>query len=236
MNKTGDFPLEPLGALSMTDRVENILRQYFTDNKFKPGDALPNEIEIARQLNVRRNVVREALSRLRMLGVIEARPRRGRVMAQPDLLAGLERVMNPLILSIDNLKDIFEMRLILEMGIAEFLFARKTKKDIAELEILVENQHDPYSPSKDEEVAFHSKLYEMTGNETFARFQTLLMPVFEYVFSEYYDRGNHVQIPEPVIHRDLVEILKNGNADEFRKVMYTHLLPYYISGHITPRG
>ena len=128
------------------------------------------------------------------------------------------------------------MRLILEMGIAEFLFARKTKKDIAELEILVENQHDPYSPSKDEEVAFHSKLYEMTGNETFARFQTLLMPVFEYVFSEYYDRGNHVQIPEPVIHRDLVEILKNGNADEFRKAMYTHLLPYYISGHITPRG
>lgn len=236
MNKTGDFPLEPLGALSMTDRVENILRQYFKDNKFKPGDALPNEIEIARQLNVSRNVVREALSRLRMLGMIEARPRRGMVMAQPDLLAGLEKVMNPLILSIDNLKDIFEMRLILEMGIAEFLFARKTKKDIAELEILVENQHDPYSPSKDEEVAFHSKLYEMTGNETFARFQTLLMPVFEYVFSEYYDRGNHVQIPEPVIHRDLVEILKNGNADEFRKAMYTHLLPYYISGHITPRG
>lgn len=236
MNKTGDFPLEPLGALSMTDRVENILRQYFTDNKFKPGDALPNEIEIARQLNVSRNVVREALSRLRMLGMIEARPRRGMVMAQPDLLAGLEKVMNPLILSIDNLKDIFEMRLILEMGIAEFLFARKTKKDIAELEILVENQHDPYSPSKDEEVAFHSKLYEMTGNETLARFQTLLMPVFEYVFSEYYDRGNHVQIPEPVIHRDLVEILKNGNADEFRKAMYTHLLPYYISGHITPRG
>ena len=236
MNKTGDFPLEPLGALSMTDRVENILRQYFTDNKFKPGDALPNEIEIARQLNVSRNVVREALSRLRMLGMIEARPRRGMVMAQPDLLAGLEKVMNPLILSIDNLKDIFEMRLILEMGIAEFLFARKTKKDIAELEILVENQHDPYSPSKDEEVAFHSKLYEMTGNETFARFQTLLMPVFEYVFSEYHDRGNHVQIPEPIIHRDLVEILKNGNADEFRKAMYTHLLPYYISGHITPRG
>src|SRR5690606_15714248 len=112
MNKTGDFPLEPLGALSMTDRVENILRQYFTDNKFKPGDALPNEIEIARQLNVSRNVVREALSRLRMLGMIEARPRRGMVMAQPDLLAGLEKVMNPLILSIDSLKDIFEMRLL----------------------------------------------------------------------------------------------------------------------------
>lgn len=235
MSKNGEFPLEPLTSISMTDRVENILRAYLAENKFKPGDSLPNEIEIARQLSVSRNVVREALSRLRMLGMIEARPRRGMVMAQPDLLAGLEKVMNPLILSIDNLKDIFEMRLILEMGIAEFLFARKTKKDVAELEELVNNQKDSFMPTKDEEVAFHSKLYEMAGNETFARFQTLLMPVFDYVFSEYYDRGVVVEIPEPVIHRDLVEILKSGNADDFRKAMYTHLLPYYISGYIIPR-
>ena len=134
MRKNSVSPLVPLGSLSMTDRVENILREYFAENKFKPGDALPNETDIAAQLNVSRNVVREALSRLRMLGMIEARPRRGMIIAQPDLLAGLEKVLNPLILSIDNLKDIFEMRLILEMGIAEFLFVRKTRKDIEELE------------------------------------------------------------------------------------------------------
>ncbi len=236
MSRNSVSPLVPLGSLSMTDRVENILREYFAENKFKPGDALPNETDIAAQLNVSRNVVREALSRLRMLGMIEARPRRGMIIAQPDLLAGLEKVLNPLILSIDNLKDIFEMRLILEMGIAEFLFARKTKKDIEELEALVMSQKDAFVPSKEEEVAFHGKLYEMTGNETFTRFQTLLMPVFDHVFSEYYDKGAKVSIPNPVIHRDLVEVLKNGNSDDFRKAMYTHLQPYYISGHIMPRG
>lgn len=234
MNKTRVASLTPIGSLSMTDRVENILREYFAENKFKPGDPLPNEIDIASQLNVSRNVVREALSRLRMLGMVEARPRRGMVMAQPDLLAGLEKVLNPLILSIDNLKDIFEMRLILEMGIAEFLFARKTKKQVDELEALVKEQKDIFMPTKEEEVAFHGKLYEMTGNETFLRFQTLLMPVFDHVFSEYYDRGLKVEIPRPVIHQDLVEILKNGTAGEFRNAMYTHLLPYYVSGHITP--
>jgi len=236
MRKNSVSPLVPLGALSMTDRVENILRAYFAENKFKPGDALPNETDIAAQLNVSRNVVREALSRLRMLGMIEARPRRGMIIAQPDLLAGLEKVLNPLILSIDNLKDIFEMRLILEMGIAEFLFARKTKKDIEELEEIVARQMDRSVVTRDEEITFHGKLYEMTGNETFARFQTLLMPVFDHVFSEYYDKGVKVEIPEPVVHHDLVEILKLGTADDFRKAMYTHLLPYYKSGHITPRG
>jgi GntR family transcriptional repressor for pyruvate dehydrogenase complex len=236
MSKTSVSPLEPLGSLSMTDRVENILRAYFAENKFKPGDSLPNEIEIANQLNVSRNVVREALSRLRMLGMIEARPRRGMIMGQPDVLASLEKVMNPLILSIDNLKDIFEMRLILEMGIAEFLFARKKKKDIEELEGIVARQKHKVVLSRVDEITFHGKLYEMTGNETFTRFQTLLMPVFDHVFSEYYDKGVKVEIPEPVSHQDLVDILKEGTADQFRKAMYTHLMPYYWSGNITPRS
>jgi len=224
-----------LESLSMTDRVETILREYFEENKFKPGDSLPNELEIAQRLDVSRNVVREALSRLRMLGMIESRPRRGMVMAEPDPLAGIEKVLNPLILSKSSLTDIFEMRLILEMGIAEFIFARKSRKDIRQLEEIVSRHVVVSIPTKEEEIAFHGKLYEMTGNDTFARFQTLLMPVFDYVFSEYYDKGVKMEISEPVTHHDLVEVIKNGTSDDFRKAMYTHLLPYYVYGHINPQ-
>ena len=220
--------LEPLESLSMTDRVENILREYFTENGFKPGDSLPNEIEISQKLNVSRNVVREALSRLRMLGMVETRPRRGMIMAQPDLLAGIEKVLNPLLLSQDNLKDIFELRLILEMGISEFLFARKTEKNLNELEAIVKQQKDPTIVSKEEEVAFHGKLYEMTGNDTFQRFQTLLMPIFEHVFTGYY-QDTDIDIPNRVTHNDLFMLLKHGTQEEFRKGMYTHLAVYFAS-------
>ncbi|WP_198175262.1 FadR/GntR family transcriptional regulator [Spirosoma telluris] len=221
--------LEPLESLSMTDRVENSLRGYLTENGFKPGDALPNEQEIAQQLNVSRNVVREALSRLRMLGMVEARPRRGMIMAQPDLLVGIEKVLNPALLSQGNLKDIFEMRLILEMGIPEFLFARKTEKDLNELEEILSRQQDAATVSKEEEIAFHGKLYEMTGNDVFSRFQTLLMPTFDHVFTGYYNTDKKIEIANPVTHHDLLAILKNGTPDEFRKAMYTHLAVYFAS-------
>ncbi|MCE6988576.1 FadR/GntR family transcriptional regulator [Dyadobacter sp. CY323] len=231
MRKTNTTLLTPVSNLSMTDRVENSLRQYFEDNKFKPGDPLPNEMDMATQLNVSRNVVREALSRLRMLGMVEARPRRGMVMAQPDLLAGIEKVLNPMILSKDNLKDIFEMRLILEMGVSEFLFARKTKAQVQELEEIVARQQNNEALTIEEEVAFHGKLYEMAGNDTFARFQNLLIPVFNHVFSERFRM--HVEIPDPVTHHDLIEVLKNGTADDFRKAMYKHLSPYYHTSNIS---
>jgi len=63
-----------------------------------------------------------------MLGMVETRPRRGMIMAQPDLLAGIEKVLSPTLLSQDNLKDVFELRLILEMGISEFLLPVKRIK------------------------------------------------------------------------------------------------------------
>jgi len=221
--------LEPLESLSMTDRVETSLREYFEKNAFKPGDPLPNENEIAQQLNVSRNVVREALSRFRMLGMVEARPRRGMVMAEPDVLGGIERVLNPFILSQENLKDIFELRLILEMGISELLFARKSPEEIEALEGIVAKQANLANLTKEDEIEFHGKLYEMTGNETFKRFQTLLFPVFDYVFTEFYGQGESQKILNPVSHSDLVSILKEGNADTFRKAMFAHLAPYYNS-------
>lgn len=222
-------PLQPLDSISMTDRVENILRKYFEDNAFQPGDALPGEVEIAEKLEVSRNVVREALSRLRMLGIVESRTRRGMIMAKPDVLGGFERVLNPYILGDKTLKDIFEMRLILEMGMAEFLIARKTKKGVLELEKIVNEQKSMVTPTKEEEIRFHTKLYELTGNDTFKRFQKMLFPIFDHVFTEYRN-GTKISSPPPghIHHDGLVKVLKDGSAADFRNAMEVHLNPYFI--------
>src|SRR3546814_8347074 len=50
--------------------------------------------ELAEALDVSRNVLREALSRLRMLGMIETKKKRGMILAEPDILGGFERVMD----------------------------------------------------------------------------------------------------------------------------------------------
>ena len=225
--------LKPLPNLSLTDRVENELRNFFEENAFKPGDPLPNEIEIAEKLQVSRNVIREALSRLRMLGMIEARPRRGMIMAKPDILGGIERVLNPYILGKNTLKDIFELRLLLEMGLAEFLFVRKTADSIAELDAIVKKQMKQKTLTKEDEIEFHGKLYEMTGNDTLKRFQILLFPVFNHVY-EFSNKDREIKIQKPVTHKDLVNILKNGNPEKFRTAMFKHLSPYFKNIHFVP--
>lgn len=75
--------LSRLSSDTMADIVEVKLREYFKKKLFKPGDALPKELELAEALGVSRNVVREALSRLRMLGMIESRKKTGNDIIKP---------------------------------------------------------------------------------------------------------------------------------------------------------
>src|SRR3546814_6406077 len=141
-----------------------------------------------------------------MLGLVETKRRRGMILTNPDILGTLERVMDPLIMDDDTLQDIFELRLVLEMGLADILYIRKTQKDIEELEEIVKKEvnkkQKPFTVKH--EIAFHGKLYEMTGNDTFLRFQSMLLPVFEYVVEEELKTRGNAEVGK-ITHRDLVK-------------------------------
>jgi GntR family transcriptional repressor for pyruvate dehydrogenase complex len=217
--------IEKITHKTMAEVVEIRLREYLKKKAFKPGDALPTEMELSESLGVSRNVLREALSRLRMLGMIESRKKRGMVLASPDILGSFERVLDPAIIDENTLRDIFEIRLTLEMGLADLLYIRKTKKDVEELEKIALTHSVTEGPETfriKNEIAFHGKIYQMTGNETLKRFQSLLLPTFGYLVSL-----EKVPIIGKVTHIDLVKILKSGSKEEFRQGMHLHLKHHF---------
>lgn len=221
------FKLHPIVSLTMADQVENQLREYILKRAVRPGDSIPKETELAEALGVSRNVVREALSRLRMLGMIESKKRRGMILTQPDVMKGLERILHPTILDMNIRKQLFELRLVLEVGLGDLLFARKNETHLKILDAIVERERKANTQIERIrcEVDFHSTLYEMAGNDTLKRFQTILMPVFEYVV-EYESKLQHTSVGS-VTHADLVRILYDNNADQYPNAMRKHLAPHF---------
>ena len=224
--------LPPIKNQSLTEQVEQKLIDYLISNNFNLGDKLPKEIEIAEHLGVSRNVVREALSRLRMMGMVESKKRKGMVISKPDLLSGLTRVMDPALLGEENMQDIFELRLVLEVGMADLLFTRVTAKDIQDLKnIATREKKDPKCKNSQKirsqyEIEFHGKLYAMSGNITLARFQKLLLPIFNYMITV--EASLDIALPRgKVNHFDLIDALENGDAALFRERMREHLTPHY---------
>lgn len=224
--------LKPIKTVSLTDQVEERLISYFKDNAFATGESLPKETELAENLGVSRNIIREALSRLRMLGIIESRKRKGMILSEPDILSGLSRILDPSFLGEQSLKNIFEFRLVLEVGMGDLLFARKTPQDLDTLQdIAIRESEDPECEVSQDvrssyEIEFHGKLYDMTGNDTLARFQSMLLPVFNYMM-EVESKLKEEPPRGTITHFDLIETLKTGTPKKFRENMRNHLTPHY---------
>lgn len=222
--------LKSIDTSSLVDKVEDGLVRLLQEKKLKVGDSIPKEVELAETLGVSRTVIREALLRLRMMGLIESKKKKGAVITSPDLFGILGKSMNPHILSQETLKGIFEIRLVLEIGMADLLFQRVTKADIEELKEIVSNE--PPVPqfhlfNIEHEIAFHGKLYEITGNETLKKFQSLLLPVFDYVHKSGLLKQQS-KLKTFVSHGGLVEILEKGTPEEFRNGMRNHLENHFV--------
>ena len=217
--------LQTIDTSSLVDKVERKLVEILQKKKLKVGDSIPTEVELSETLGVSRTVVREALLRLRMMGLIESKKKKGAVITSPDLFGIMSKSMNPHILDQETLKGIFEIRLALEIGMADFLFHRVTKEDIEELKEIVKKEPkitDQHLFNIEHEIAFHGKLYEITGNETLKKFQKMLLPIIDYVHHSGL-LGKEMPLKKFVSHKGLVEILEKGTSEEFRNSMRLHL-------------
>ncbi len=217
--------LQAIDTRSLVDKVEMNLIEFFSQKELQPGDAIPKELELAEIMGVSRTVIRESLTRLKTMGLIESKKHKGAVIKSPDLPSILQKSMIPTILDEGTLKDIFEMRLVIEVGMADLVVSRATDEDIEELFSIVKNEAD-YSGDTlfdvDYEVLFHSKLYEITGNQTLKGFQRMLLPVFSYVYTSGLINKTFAN-KRYVSHKELVEVLRERDADKFRTAMRKHL-------------
>src|SRR5690554_1198871 len=105
----------------VTDTVYQLLRERIIEGVFEPGTKI-NVDEIARQLDVSRTPVHEALSLLAVDGLVEVKPRRGTFVSE---------------LTLRDYEETLDIRRSLELLASETFVDIATEDDIAELEELI---------------------------------------------------------------------------------------------------
>lgn len=224
-NKLINNNLGLIDTSTLVDKVEEKIIDFIKLNKMTVGDVLPKELDLAESMGVSRTVIREALLRMKTIGLIESKKHKGAVITNPDVLGPLRKVFHPSILANDTLKDMFEMRLALEVGIADFIVNKITDQDISELEemskhIVPGDTIDPWN--LEDERKFHGKLYEISQNKMLLELQEMLIPIFQYVH-----QSGVLEKPiikgEFISHSDLVDVLKLRDAEAYRKAIRIHL-------------
>jgi len=202
--------------------VYKALRRAIIEQALRPGMKLPED-SIGEQLGVSRTLVREAFGRLAVEGLVELKPNRGASVAYPTL---------------EEARDVFDVRRSLERLVAETLAGRLTPAQITELEHHVRQEEAAHGQDGPESIRlsgdFHIRLAEMTGNVLLLRYIQELSSRCSLVLAIYgRPHSSECAVSE---HRQLIEALKRGDAKQAAELMDHHLQAVVTRALLTPRA
>ena len=152
--------------------VASSISREIAQGRLKPGDQLPTEQALATTFGVSRNVVREAIARLRS---------EGRVWSQQGRGAFVVETSNATVLTIDyealrradSFRSLFELRGLIEVQSAAFAARRHTDADLTAMgEALAGMRMAPYGSVAwlRNDLEFHSAIAEATRNNYIGQF------------------------------------------------------------------
>lgn len=154
----------------LPDLIVAELSKQISDGQLQPGDHLPTEIALAASFGVSRNVVREAIARLRSDGLIATKQGRGACVLPMSARATFRIDMNRLGQE-GRLSALFELRGVLEIEAAGMAALRRKDTDVAALRAALSDLrgHDSFDAAQLEaDARFHRALGGATGNEYLA--------------------------------------------------------------------
>lgn len=207
--------------------VASSISREIAQGRLKPGDQLPTEQQLAQTFGVSRNVVREAIARLRSEGRIWSQQGRGAFVADQP---------NKTVLTIDYealqqaaaFRSLFELRGILEVQAAALAAQRRTEDDVAAMRNALETMSNaPYGSVMwlQTDLEFHKTVAAATGNAYMVQFLTF---VSERVRDSILASGNQQKSEELASvtlgeHQRILDAIEARDAEGAQGAMRAHL-------------
>lgn len=185
-------------ASSSTQRIVDAIVEAIVERRLMPGTKLAEE-QLGQLFDVSRTVVRQALNRLSRDRLVTLEPARGAFVAQPG---------------IDEARQVFEARQLIEAAIVRALCARITDTQVAELRAHLRDERAAVARTdvsgRTRLLAdFHVVLARLLGNEVLAELladllsrSSLISLMYQSSHSAAHSQQEHVAIVDAIERRD----------------------------------
>lgn len=207
--------------------VASSISREIAQGRLKPGDQLPTEQALATTFGVSRNVVREAIARLRSEGRIWSQQGRGAFVtdaSNPTVLA----IDHETLQSADSFRSLFELRGILEVQAAALAAKRRTETDLKAMNAALDAMRNaPYGSVAwlKNDLEFHRAVSDATRNAYIGQF---LVFVSERVRESILAAGNQQGSDDMARttlgeHQRILAAIKARDEEGARAAMQEHL-------------
>jgi len=221
--------LKPIKPKRISDQVFDQLRELISRGEIKPGEQLMPERELAVAMDVSRTTIRNAISKLVIMGFLEHRQGQGTFARSPDA-----RENNPLAAAMQSqdatLENLLEIRMGLECNAAAFAAQRAVAKDIQFLEKSLEEMRKEVKAGglgTEADVSFHMAISYATKNPVQIH---IMRDFYDYLFYGIRENLSHLyQKPEQIRdilsqHTEIVKAIRNRDTERAFDAMRHHII------------
>lgn len=210
----------------VTDSLLSMLR----NGEFKPGDKLDSVEQMAKNFNVGRSAIREALSGLRALGVVEMRQGEGTYITQFDASKFSMPVEAALLMKREDIKELSEVRKILEVGAAGSAAVNYLTQDLQAVENALEMMEEAECHGELGEKAdleFHLAIANATHNRMLINLMSSVSDLMVESMREtryllLYSENRMTSLLEE--HQLIYRAIKERNPEKAQSYMLNHLI------------
>lgn len=224
MQQTGPAASERTGRVG---DVIGALTAHIRGNELMPGDRLPSEAVLSKELNVSRTVVREALRSLAAMRIVELNTGRRATVAQLD--------HGPLSLLIEhgvhteqiNVQQIYDVRRTIEARIVALAALRRSDAEGDEILRIAEAMRaakDAPETLMEQDLAFHAAIANASKNPVFA----LIVNAFQSITRQTWPIGWRSRTTEGArdvmldTHLGIATAIRAGDPVEASRLMGVH--------------
>lgn len=219
---------QPVERRKVYAQIAEQLLGQIGSRRLKPGDPLPPERELTQTFHVGRSSIREALRMLESQGVIQAV--NGGAFVVADAANPLESSLR-LLFALDErtgLRDLFELRRILECEAAALAAERHSDEHLTEMDAAIDEMAASLEASGrgdsfiEADLRFHLALAGATGNRLVLHSMHAVRDVLRRALITVF----HIpQSPESAVveHRAIRAAVAAGDAERARQEMRAHL-------------
>lgn len=207
-------------------RIVKEIQQLIKKGELLPGDQLLPERQLAEKLEVSRPTLREALSALEAMGLLEITPRG--VYVKTDVEALIEPLALMLLQERESMEHLLEFRKIMEVQIVKLAAERATESDLFRIrEDAYQHQREieEGKTSDDADANFHLHVIEAAHNKIISK----IMGMISEMLREPYGPLRRKLLEDPSVaktflqqHIDIYEAIKDNDPKRAAKIMAEH--------------
>ncbi len=207
--------------------ADDILYMINVEKRFKDTGRLPNENDFAKELNVNRATLREAIRILATNGVLEIRRGVGTFIKEysaekAEKLTGVSAFTDNNV----DIRDLYEMRIVIEPEAAFYATERATEtemKNILHYGQVLEQKLIDNSERALEEQNFHKAIAKATHNMYMNKLIPALLQVI-YIAVKVTQNNSELRVETIRDHRLIMDFMSQRDAEGAKTAMRLHML------------